>query len=192
MMYLKKTYFFAWGQRLKDLLITYSRRLHAGCQLIETLQPSASCTLAGSSVFFCLFFFKKVFLETSWFPLCCDRTLTRCEKPQKTLHFHNVTVDDADTAVMSTRQGPTQAFIIYYLSQQEGENLFNSNSNSTNCFNVVKTETSSRNSFFTTAIVDEAVEVNTFHHKDHSYSNIYCFLQNIIIIIKYFNRRSSK
>lgn len=41
-----------------------------------------------------------------------------------------------------------------------------------NCFNAVTSETVSETNFFTTANVDEAVEVNTFHHKNRSYSNI--------------------
>lgn len=53
----------------------------------------------------------------SSFPRLHARTMW---KPQKASHFHNVTIDDAEAAVMSTRQGLTQAFIIYYhLSEQK-------------------------------------------------------------------------
>lgn len=52
-MFLKKRNVFAFGEKRQDVL-KYSCCLPAECLLIETLQPSAPCTLAGSSV---LFFF---------------------------------------------------------------------------------------------------------------------------------------
>lgn len=70
---------------VKDLLITYSRRLHAGCRLIETLQLSASCTLAGSSVFKKSFVFFGNILVSS-FPRPHARTMW---KPQKTSLSHS-------------------------------------------------------------------------------------------------------
>lgn len=77
------------------------------------------------------------------------------------------------------------------LFRTKSESLFKSNSDSTTSLNVDKSETVAgtclqccfRNKFFTTANVDEAVEVNTFYREDHSYSNIYCFLQENIIIL---------
>lgn len=77
------------------------------------------------------------------------------------------------------------------LFRTKSESLFKSNSDSTTSLNMDKSETVSRtclqccfrNKFFTTANVDEAVKVNTFYREDHSYSNIYCFLQENIIIL---------
>lgn len=93
--YLKtKNYYCALGQRVKDLLIMYSRWLHAGCQLIEKQQLSASCTLAGSSVLDFFFFF----LETIWLLLSPWLHAHTMWKPQKASHFHSVTIDDAEAA----------------------------------------------------------------------------------------------
>lgn len=44
------------------------------------------------------------------FPRLHARTMWK--KPQKASHFHNVTADNAQAAVMSTRPAPTQAFSI--------------------------------------------------------------------------------
>lgn len=41
------------------------------------------------------------------------------KKKKKTSHFHNVTFENADAAVMSTRWGPTRALIIYCLLEQK-------------------------------------------------------------------------
>lgn len=107
-MYQMNTYYCALGQRVTGLLIMFRHWLHAGCWLIETQQPSALCTLAGSSVLEK----KKGLFGNIMVSFSRDCTLARCEKPQKASHFHNVTADNAQAAVMSTRPAPTQAFSI--------------------------------------------------------------------------------
>lgn len=165
-MYLKKSYFFAWGRRQKDLLITHGRRLHAGCPFTETLQLSASCTLAGSSVF------KKGFLETLVSPFPRPRALTMW-KPHYTLTMLLLMMQ-THTAVMLTRQGPTSFYHLLSF-RTKSERLFNCTNTHISFGTVLmwlnlklfqnlfempfqKTKTN----FSQTASVDEAVKVNTF------------------------------
>lgn len=120
----------------------------------KTLKPSASCTLAGSSVFVCFFFlsfFSFFFffgMEALWF------LLSHGYKKNSQCHSCDVYKAGTDTSFYPLEQ-----------KKKKSECLFNINS-------TVQTLRWNLRSFYVFKSV-------YFHCKDHTYSNIYYFLQKL-------------
>lgn len=135
--YLKKVIFFAWGQRPADNVQPLTALQDVNSQKRCSRLLFAHLQVQVFGWFVC---FLKVFFWKDYGFLSPAIARSHDVKTSENIKLDNVTADNADAAVMSTRQRTTQAFIFYYLSTQKVNAYLIVTLDSANCFHAVKSD----------------------------------------------------